>query len=212
MPTEVSSTAGHRWSMHDPGGRVGRRLRSGVPYEHRMLDHIRRRRLSGSALDVGAHVGNHALYLALACGLHVHAFEPSPQRAIALAGNVALNEAQDQVTVHTCALGASAGRAAWVQQQTLIVGSGPVDVCAVDDLLDLDDLALVKIDVEGMESQALQGMVEHLARCRPVVYVEAHTEADRQAQAHVLVPLGYQHVGEVSQTARSSRMDIWEVA
>ncbi|QBI53408.1 FkbM family methyltransferase [Streptomonospora litoralis] len=201
----------HEYRITDPGGRIGRQLAAGKPYEHRLLAGIRKRRLAGSALDIGAHVGNHSLYLAIVCELRVHAFEAHPARVRALRTNLGLNDlGDDRVRIYPMAAGAGSAEAHWredEQRMTLEVGRGNVEVRAVDELLDLDDLVLVKLDVEGMEPAALVGMRRHLARCHPLVVTETHTRAAHDAQAAVLEPLGYEMGKPVKM---GSRMEVWE--
>lgn len=53
------------------------------------------------------------------------------------------------------------------------VGAGDVVVYSVPiDILNLQHLALLHLDVEGFEYQAINGAVETIKRCRPVVVLE----------------------------------------
>lgn len=197
----------HRsYLIHDPGGRIGVPIAEGRPYEHRLLDRIHGLGKTGSALDVGAHVGNHALYLAAICGLTVHAFEPSPRAYPALVANVELNDLP--ITPYRLAVGpvSTTGRVdslmRFVEDE-----DGEVPMRSIDSMLDLDDLAVVKIDVEGGEPGALLGMREHLLRCSPSIFTEVHGRTAHRAQIAVLAPLGYQEVGRVQM---GSLMMHWE--
>lgn len=218
MPGEPVGVAadGRRWRLHDPGGRLGRYLREGEPYELPLLDEIRRLGLRGSALDIGAHVGNHTLYLAIVCGLTVHAWEGDPQRAQAIRDNVELNADRfrvlaDRVVVYPYAAGAEPGAGRWAEGRlnSLVPGIGPLDVRRVDDELALDDLTVVKIDVEGTEPDVLAGMYDHLRRCRPIVYTETHRHQDHDAQADLLEPLGYRMVRRFYPA--NAAMERWDV-
>src|SRR3954454_16313786 len=53
------------------------------------------------------------------------------------------------------------------------------------DGMDLGDCQFIKIDVEGMETEALRGAVKTIDRFRPILYVEN----DRQAQSAELICL-----------------------
>lgn len=202
---------GHSYRLRNPGGRIGRRLATGKPYEHRLLDQIRQRRPRGAALDLGAHVGGHSLYLALVCGLQVHAWEAHAGRYEELQANIALNrKAPHRIVTYPYAAGAETAVGRWRdgRYMALDVGveAGEVPVRAVDEVMDEPKLSVVKIDIEGMEPQALAGMRGHLARSRPVVYSEVHTEQAHQAQAAVLEPLGYKMISPVQM---GSRMECW---
>ncbi|HEV2929907.1 MAG TPA: FkbM family methyltransferase, partial [Propionibacteriaceae bacterium] len=84
---------GNRYRIRDPGGggRVAKILRSGTPYEAGVLADMASLGLTGAAVDVGANIGNHSLWLAVVCGLSVEAFEPDPANLSRLRHNVALN-------------------------------------------------------------------------------------------------------------------------
>lgn len=198
---------GRSYRIIDPGGRVGSKLIHGEPYEKRLLEDVYRRDVGGRvAFDVGAHVGNHALYLAAICGLTVYAFEPHPDSFARLQENIGLNPDLDVRAVNAAA-GASEGRARFASQMQLKLGRGDTPVRPIDDLVAPVDVAIVKVDVEGMEPHALEGMVNHLMRCRPVIYAETHTSAAHTAIAKVLEPIGFHSTGSIKM---GSVMNVWE--
>lgn len=210
---------GRSYRIVNPGaGRVGSKLAHGEPYERRLLVDIHRRHLLGTAFDVGAHIGNHTLYLAAVCGLKVHAWEPYEASRLALEANLALNPDLD-VTVHGWAAGDTDTRGRftsgmWLEfdptrdGDTLTLDRGGIPVHRIDDHLDVADLSVVKVDVEGMEPAVLDGMSRHLVRCQPVVYAETHTRASRRRLQEVLHPLGYRQTGSIQM---GSLMTVWEV-
>ena len=69
---------------------------------------------------------------------------------------------------------------------------GHIPVHRIDDMLDVEDLVVVKVDVEGMEAQVLAGTSRHLGRSHPIVYAETHTPEAHDETASVLEPLGYE--------------------
>jgi FkbM family methyltransferase len=135
------------------------------------------------AFDVGSHHGLVAVALARRCA-RVVAVEPNPHNVAILQKNIDLNHLQN-VQVYRAAVGDSAG------EVELLLDSLDGGVAAKDQeglatttvpLVRLDDLAaehgfpaLIKIDVEGFEHQALRGASEILAR-RPKIAIEIHTE------------------------------------
>lgn len=203
----------------NPGaGRVGSKLANGEPYERKLLQDVLRRQLSGVAFDVGAHIGNHTLYLAAICGLHVHAWEPHDRSRSMLEENLALNPTLD-VTVHGWAAGAADGRGRftdgmWIEfdptrdGDKLKLDRGGVPVHRIDERIDVENLAVVKVDVEGMEADVLAGMERHLTRCRPVVYAETHTDESKDSITKILHPIGYSITGTIRM---GSTMTVWEV-
>jgi FkbM family methyltransferase len=143
----------------------------------------------GIAFDIGANVGTFACALAaLAPAGRVLAVEPSPATAAALRETVALNGLDERVEVRQSAVGAAPGRARFHADAGHSAGSHllhagtmapdrlapvEVEVTTVDTLAaGFDRLDLIKIDVEGFESEVLDGAVATLARHRPVVLAE----------------------------------------
>jgi len=135
------------------------------------------------ALDVGANIGAHTVPMAKLVGPTgiVYAFEP--QRIIfqILCGNVALNELGNVQTLQW-AIGHAAGNTKvaplnYAAQNNFgglsLGGSSGEDVAviAIDDL-NLSQLRLLKMDVEGMELSAVMGAAATIERCRPVLYIE----------------------------------------
>lgn len=197
---------GKSYLINNPGvGRVGSKLAMGEPYEKKLLVDIYQQGRTGSAFDVGAHIGNHALYLAAICGLKVYAFEPHRASLEQLYANLALNPGLP-IEVYEWAAGASEAygrlsRGMWLEFDPSRNGSelkldrpgeaGDIPVHRLDDQLDVADLSVVKVDVEGMEPDVLRGLTRHLRRSHPVVYAETHSDLAYRATAAVLQPLGY---------------------
>lgn len=199
---------GRSYRIVNPGGRIGAPLAQGRPYEHRLLDSIYARRFSGSALDVGAHVGNHALFLAAVCGLNVVAVEADPATYSRLVENVGLNP-----TLLIDTANVAAGRAhghGRIERGMRVVDDidGPVEVVRLDAIVDLADLSVVKVDVEGMEVDVLLGLARHLEQSHPVVYAETHTRWSARSVTEVLAPFGYVPTVVVKM---GSTMQCWEV-
>jgi hypothetical protein len=69
-------------------------------------------------------------------------------------------------------------------------------VARLDDVV-RGPVAVIKLDVEGMESAVLRGAGRILSRHRPVVFAEANTEAEGESVAQVLAPYGYRATGRV---------------
>lgn len=152
-------------------------------YQHENLmaavSHCRRRR---TVIDGGAHVG---MWSRTFAGMfdRVIAFEPSPDTFECLLYNIdAAN-----VECRNQALGAKPGKIRMTLagfEGTLrernsgaryVAEGGNIDRVTVDSL-ELDDLDLLKMDIEGSEVEALKGARETLLRCRPVVLFEGKNE------------------------------------
>lgn len=181
---------GGSYLLNDPGDEhVAAKVRIGEPYERKLLQDVRNLGLSGTVFDVGAHVGNHAVWFGVVCGLKVCAWEPDAGRRRALRANLKLNSVRARV--FAWAAGAETGRGRMNDAMEIKLNRGNLPVCAIDDKIVVDDLAVVKVDVEGMEHLVLAGMVDHLDRCSPVVYTECHSDEAHVKVAKILEPLGY---------------------
>lgn len=192
--------------IRDPGGRIGSKLVNGEPYERNLLVDVYQQGRTGSALDIGAHVGNHSLWLAAICGLKVHAFEPNPTSRAQLVENARINPSAD-ITVHPWAAGDETTTGTIDRAMVVTVGDGPIEVRRIDDVLDLDDVGVIKVDVEGMEAAALRGALDHIGRSLPDIYTEAHTPESHDEVAAVLEPLGYEMTRGIHM---GSTMERWQ--
>ncbi len=157
---------------------------------------IERLSLDGDVVfDVGGYEGIFTLFFARRVGPlgRVITFEPNPRNYRRITENVRLNGFA-QVQVRQVALGSAPGRASLVfpSDETArgsleqhiadtIRHEKQVDAIEVEvDTLDrqiasgLPDPDLVKLDVEGLERDVLEGMTSLLARRRPRLYIEVH--------------------------------------
>ncbi len=173
-------------------------LSTGAFYEAGMLEDLRRRlRPGGLFVDVGANIGNHALFAAAVCGARVLAFEPAPALADHCAATLAANGVSAMLDLRRQGVGAAAGQARLLPgpghnagRTRLEAGPGEVAVVRLDDVL-AEAPDVIKIDVEGMEPAVLEGACGVLARHRPALYVETLDAAAFAAVEAVLRPLGY---------------------
>ncbi len=140
-------------------------------------------------LDLGANAGIFAVQQARR-GARVYSFEPNPDCYRRLSETVVRNQLQDSITVVNKAVGSRAGRARLVVGTSTLGGhlvgaddyaeaSVTVDVASLDDLteaLDVGRFDLLKIDVEGSESDVLEGAQRTLPHVDRIV-LEYHSEA-----------------------------------
>lgn len=171
------------FALHPPGDYVSDEIRrTGRPFEAVILDELARRLTRrGVIVDAGAHIGNHAAWFAEHLPhTEIHAFEPWPDNVDLLRRNVA---AWPTVRIHPYALSDRSRTLDLVADQnlghvrvgpygqtSLAVGAVPLDE------LELRDVSLLKIDVEGHEPQVLAGAALTIAHSRPLVLIEDWTE------------------------------------
>ena len=171
---------------------VFRPMLEGRVYEEEFLDHIRSLDVEGVYLDIGAHIGTHTIWFAMQCrSTHVHAFEPIDRYARAVRTNAELNGVSEKVTVHQ--IGLDDGRPGGAVHTSGLEFA----TARLDDLVQ-DRVAVIKMDVEGMETRVLAGARRILDRDRPEVFAEAFTKLERQELEAALRPYGYRNAGKVS--------------
>jgi FkbM family methyltransferase len=125
-----------------------------------------------TAVDVGAHVGLWSFNLAKKFE-HVHAFEPVAAHRECFA----VNAPDANITLHPVALGAHEGEVAVDTtpgssgDSRVSTGKGNIPLKTLDSFA-LEDVDLIKIDVEGMEESIVIGAGETIRRWKPVIIVE----------------------------------------
>ena len=124
------------------------------------------------AVDVGANVGEVSIILSQGAGARgrVFAFEPNPRIYGYLLGNLALNRC-DNVTAANLAVGATAGSVRMSDSKrddmNRVLDDGAIELpCTTLDthLPAFEQIAFIKIDVEGSELRVLEGAAATLAR------------------------------------------------
>jgi FkbM family methyltransferase len=190
-------SAGLRWLV-DPGDQD--HAGPGDAHEPEMTAEILAALPAGGVfVDVGAHVGHYALRAARTAA-QVYAVEPVPETATRLRENIALNQLGNVYVVQLAAWNGTARfRIDRIHQQHQRAGSNRVRLDAggtvwgarLDDALNQyplrpDRLDVVKIDVEGADIQAIDGMRGLLVKHRPVLFVEDHSPYGYYPRADLL--------------------------
>ncbi|GAB6053231.1 hypothetical protein JCM17960_20510 [Magnetospira thiophila] len=155
------------------------------------------------ALDIGANIGCHTVVMAQAVGQQGFVIAFEPQRLIhqLLCANVALNGLIN-VVCRQNAVGREVGKITVPvldpRQEANFGGldlrrdwqGEPVDVLVLDNL-NLPKCKLIKIDVEGMEAEVLEGARQTIARLRPILYVENDRKEKSDALIRLIHGMGY---------------------
>ena len=159
-------------------------VNEGMFYEHRLLGEIEKLNLVGSYLDVGANLGNHSVYFGMFCpATSLYCVEMHPKIIEVLKMNLLQNigtripttifetaviDHEGQTHMHGYSLrnpGATSLREDG--------NAGPTSLTTLDKLMDgVDDVAFIKIDVEGVEFEVIEGARETIKRNRPAMAIE----------------------------------------
>nr|WP_255496138.1 FkbM family methyltransferase [Mucilaginibacter sp. FT3.2] len=123
--------------------------------------------------DIGANVGSYTLLAAGVCKAKTIAIEASANTAAITAKNIGLNQLQNKATLINAAAGAAAGILTFSKNEDTtnhIISAGEsanmdvetVNVISIDSLTQTNKPSLIKIDVEGFETEVLNGMSDTL--------------------------------------------------
>lgn len=140
------------------------------------------------AVDIGAHVGTWAWNLAHWFDV-VHCFEPVAEHRACLERNLFDDPSRPacDVRIHACALGDTEGKVHAMADPgdpehstggTYMADGGDIPIYPLDKF-NLDNVDLIKIDVEGRELEVCRGARETILRCEPVIVIE---QKDREAR------------------------------
>jgi len=190
-------------SWHDyPAAIIGRT-------ERPLLDWFAKNvRLGETWLDIGAHYGYTAIALSRLVGAlgRVFAFEPMISTAGCVAQTRRLN---DLPQLSVVPLGLANPGAGAMEMRRLVTVRGMVDSTVREGgwgeaimVTSLDwlwprlcgtngELHGVKVDVQGMELEALGGMIGILSKWKPKLVVEVHVDVDRAGLLGAIESVGY---------------------
>lgn len=154
-----------------------------------------------TVLDIGANIGNHALYFADHFK-RVISFEPHPRTFKVLALNA---ELAPNIVCHNLGLSDHSGTAVLSVNPSNIgkasithnAGSSSfsVEIRTLDSMPGLEDVKLIKIDVEGHEHKVLSGARQTIRDRQPIILFEQHTDDFTNGQSPVVAllrELGYE--------------------
>lgn len=160
---------------------------------------IKRAKQRRTAVQAGGNVGLWPRRLAAKFD-RVFTFEPDETSRACLLKNV---DGLRNVTVVPAALGAHEGRCA-IEHRSLgshrVIDGTSAQVVSLDSF-NLREVDLLQLDVEGYEWHALEGAINTLARCRPIVQVELRGFTERYSSSDdkvrdLLARFGYAQISE----------------
>lgn len=167
--------------------------------------------LGGVFVDIGSNVGNHSLFVGgFLSPSRIIPFEPNPIAYKLLIANIALNDMADLFDVSHLGVGVSdkAGGGYAMEDRDrnlgaaqMLEGEGDLQVVRGDDALADVSPDFIKIDVEGMEMEALNGLTATIERSRPVLMVEVDHQNDEAFHAF-LEQIGYRVTGRMGQVRK----------
>jgi len=140
-------------------------------------------------LDIGSNIGNHVVYFENFISYKkMFCFEPQKLNYEKLCSNIYRSD----TVAFNVALSDSFGKGSLVKKEEFnsgtyqLVGGKEVDVLPLD-YFNFKDVTLLKIDVEGHELRVLNGALNTIKTCKPIIYMEV---ADEEA-SDLLIEIGY---------------------
>ncbi len=161
----------------------------------------------GTFLDIGANIGKYSIIMAKNPDVKVIAFEPEPSNLKALRSNIALNSFEDRITIASVALSDKRGVVNFYQGRgdpgvgSLEMTGGKtenvpikVNTQPLDDYAEknkIQDIKLMKVDVEGLEASVFRGALKTLRKFHPKIIFEAQDENHLNESKNILEAVGY---------------------
>jgi len=152
-------------------------------------------REGGTAIDVGANIGDLTVPLARIVGEsgRVFAIESHPEHINVLCANLALNDIRNTKPINAfVATSDKVDTASEVWGKFAYVSEGWSTHFLALDSLELTALDLIKVDVDGKELEVLQSGEMQIERFRPVLYFENDVrEASPELLCYLMDKMGY---------------------
>jgi FkbM family methyltransferase len=156
--------------------------RHGLELTKNILMHIE----NPVCLDIGANVGVYSLFMSKFSS-EIHSFEPFPRNYTILRNNVELNQLT-KIHIHTYGLSNEDKVDYFYANKDSNYGAGSFDANHKDvadkseimlqlkigdtELSDCEKIDFIKMDIEGFEYQAIQGLKNTFAKYRPILLME----------------------------------------
>ncbi len=175
-------------------------IKKGLPWEPHIEAKLKEYAKPGATvLDIGGHIGTHTISLSRCVGPKgaVHVFEPQAKLFAELLVNTYLNNCEN-VYPHRVALGMEEKKAEIFHpcatnegMATIGAGGESVSMKTIDSF-NLNNISLVKIDIEGYEIEALKGGLKTILRNKPVMIIEVFRNSDCEKKLNYIRSLGYE--------------------
>lgn len=142
-------------------------------------------------IDVGAFIGDSALVFNEYNPKKVYAFEPVEENYVIMEKTISLNNLQDIVVPVKSGLGSSrrqekifikdSASSAVSWNETENIPSQQFEVFTLDGYVEQNnlDVALIKVDTEGMEVDCIRGAIETIKKFKPVLILSIYHNAEQ---------------------------------
>lgn len=191
LPVEYVEVKGRKYVLFKNDCGVTDMTRRGGIYEYYIFDYIRKHiPVEGKTIiDIGANFGFHSLEFADLVGESGNIFSFEPQRLVyyQLCANIILN-GHHNIFAHNIALGCEQGKTIievpdYYSETTINIGDvhvssesspcrgAPIEMKKLD-WFGFDNVAVIKLDVQGFEPFVLDGAIDTIQKNCPHIFVE----------------------------------------
>jgi FkbM family methyltransferase len=150
-------------------------------YERGMLYFIKKNYKGGTFVDIGSCIGNHSIFFSTIAD-KVYSFEPITINYLIQQGNIMTNGIKNiecfnlAISNENKIVKMNADHFINAVGGGTIVDEGKIEVCAYKlDNLNLNDIKIIKIDVQGHEKQVIEGAEQTIKRNLPDLFIETET-------------------------------------
>lgn len=201
-------------------------IRSSLKYwEPRTLEYFFEKAKSArTILDIGGYTGIYSLVAGKANpNAKIHVFEPSHITVMKLKENIKQNFLEGRIIVHNVALSNGVGnlfsfsteRESMASTNRVSRSSSSqaqrVNHSSLDSYL-IENVDLIKIDVEGFESEVIDGAIETIRRYKPIVVMECLDHEELERIRLVLTALDYLPPIRVGESDGDEKNFIWSTS
>jgi len=205
--TVASANMDAKMLVNNPNDLIQRAHLNGRFFEASSLEKLHKliKNPAPHILEVGANIGNHVVWYAQNLNAsRIYPVEPNPVALGILRKNISANNLDGSIDTRGMGFGAGnkTGRFRVETAHHDNLGAtrlveddaGEIETQTLDNLMGSDTVDFIKIDVEGMELDVLEGAAAIIARDKPVIWIEVLRENQMSFVQNWCRSAGYQIV------------------
>jgi FkbM family methyltransferase len=176
-----------------------------------LLKNLAKSKVNPIIFDIGANIGFHSIEIAESNPkAKIYSFEPSISTRKILEYNIQNKHLENQVKIIPFAVSDSIGKANFYQtndnaysslkdtQRKEVIDKIEVDVITIDEFMvreQLKNIDLIKIDVEGFDTEVIKGGLKTFVEFKPDIFIEIYkgvnSNPDPLVTINLLLDMGY---------------------
>jgi len=186
----ISEINGQKFFIDDKSDEIEKTLYYGRYYEENMINYILNNYKKNTFIDIGSSIGTHSIPFSKIADI-VYSFEPIKHLCFRQMANLTLNKIEN-VSVINCALG-DINLEHYIIDPKTNIGDN-VLVIKLDDFR-IDNISIIKLDVDGFELRVLKGAIKTIKRNKPDLFISCINNNEFIKLSKFLYKLGYKYSG-----------------